>query len=188
MSQVTVDQILDLERYEAARPAIAERARFEKQRRRIHVGSNLTFLFENAETMRYQIQEMLRVEKRSDDEAIRHEVETYNELLGSAGELGCTLLIEIEDTVERDRRLREWLDLPEHIYVELDGGERVLGTFDERQISHGRLSSVHYIKFRVGDGQPVAVGCSLPDIDTRYELTADERNALREDLDAAAAG
>ncbi|WP_145067217.1 DUF3501 family protein [Engelhardtia mirabilis] len=188
MSRVTTDQIMDLERYEAARPALAERVRFEKQRRRIHVGEHLTFLFENAETIRYQVQEMLRIEKRTDAASIQHEIDTYNELLGSAGEIGCTLLIEIEEPAERDRKLREWTELPAHVWVEVDDGRRVAGTFDPRQISDGRLSSVHYVKFVVGDGAPVAVGCSLPGIDARTELSVDQRQALMADLSAAAKG
>ena len=64
---------------------------------------------------------------------ILHEIQTYNELLGKEGELGCTLLIEIEDPNVRDQRLRDWWRLPETIYALLEDGTRVLATFDERQ-------------------------------------------------------
>ena len=185
VTHVKTEEILDLEKYEQLRPAIQERVLFEKRRRRVHVGAHLTFLFENAETIRYQVQEMLRIERRERPEDVAHEVATYNELIGGPGELGCSLLIEIEDPAERDQRLREWVDLPEHIYVEVEGGERVRGRFDERQISDGRLSSVHYVIFPLGDRQPVAVGCDLPSIDARTELETDQRTALAADLEAS---
>ena len=185
MSKVKPEEILDLEKYESMRPAIQERVLFEKRRRRVHVGPHLTFLFENAETIRYQVQEMLRIERRSRPEDVAHEVHTYNELIGGPGELGCSLLIEIEDPAERDERLREWVELPQHVYVEVEGGERVRGRFDERQISDGRLSSVHYVVFPLDGRRPVAVGCDLPAIDARTELETDQRTALASDLDAS---
>ena len=181
---VRASEILPLERYEAVRPALQQRVLFEKARRRVHVGEQLTFLFENAETVRYQVQEMLRIERRAAPEDVAHEVATYNELLGAPGELGCTLLIEVEDPGERDVLLRSWLDLPEHVYVELEGGERVPGRFDARQVGEGRLSSVHYVVFPTGGRAPVAVGCSHPALDARTELATDQRHALAEDLRA----
>ncbi|HKX46918.1 MAG TPA: DUF3501 family protein [Planctomycetota bacterium] len=179
---VRPSEILPLERYEALRPALQQRVLFEKARRRVHVGAHLTFLFENAETVRYQVQEMLRIERRHAPADVEHEVATYNELLGGPGELGCTLLIEVEDPGERDLLLRSWLDLPEHVYVELEGGLRIPGRFDPRQVGEGRLSSVHYVVFPVAGRTPVAVGCSHPALDARTELAADQQNALAEDL------
>jgi hypothetical protein len=187
VAQVKPEEILDLEKYEQMRPAIQERVLFEKQRRRVHVGDHLTFLFENAETIRYQVQEMLRIERRAAPEDVAHEVATYNELLGGPGELGCSLLIEIEDASERDVKLREWLELPSHVYVEVEGGQRVRGRFDERQISEGRLSSVHYVVFPLDGRQPVAVGCDLPAIEGRTELSTEQRTALAADLAASQA-
>ncbi len=181
---VQASDILPPDTYEAQRPAIYQRVSFEKARRRIHVGEHLTFLFENAETMRYQIQEMLRIEKRSAPEDVAHEVTTYNELLGGAGELGTTLLIEIEDAKERDVKLREWLELPQHLYAKLADGTIVRPSFDERQISYGRLSSVHYLKFQLGPKAPVAIGCDLPALTEETTLAADQASALQADLEA----
>ncbi len=126
--------------------------------RRVHVAGVLTFLFENAATIRYQVQEMVRAERMTRDEDIRHELETYNELLGGKGELGATLLIELPDPAERDHKLREWLALPSHLYLELEGGEKVRSTFDPRQVGTDRLSSVQYLKFDVRGRTPIAVG------------------------------
>ncbi len=173
--------------YEAERPALRERVLKEKSRRRIHLGDHLTFLFETPLTIRYQVQEMLRVEKRSAPEDVEHELRTYNELLGGAGELGATLLIEIDDEAKRDELLSKWLALPEHLYLELEDGERVTPRYDERQVGDERLSSVQYLIFSCGSAAPIAIGSSHPEITLRSELTPVQRRALADDLVASQA-
>jgi hypothetical protein len=147
----------------------------------VHVGENLTFLFENRDTRRYQVHVMLRAERIVREDDIRHERDTYNELLGGDGELGCTLLIEIDDAAERDVKLRSWLTLPEHVYVALDGGERVRARVDERQRSD-RLSAVQYLKFDTQGRVPRAVGCDLPELVLEAELAPETHAALAADL------
>jgi hypothetical protein len=92
-----------------------------KDRRRVRVGEHLTFLFENRETVRYQIQEMMRIERIVDLPAIRHEVESYNELIPPAGGLSACLLIEYAAAEERDEKLRELLGLEEHVWLVVAG-------------------------------------------------------------------
>ena len=176
------EQILSLEQYEQRRPMLRQRILFEKKRRRVHLGEHFTFLFENEETLRYQIHEMLRIEKREGEEAIAHELATYNEVLGGAGGLGCTLLIEVDDVALRDELLRSWLALPQHIYLELEDAERVRPSYDERQVGDTRLSAVQYFKFDCGGRPPRALGCDLPGLELHHELTAEQRGALLEDL------
>lgn len=174
--------ILPYEEYEARRDAIRARVMEEKRLRRIHVGQALTFLFENVTTMRYQVQEMVRAERLRKPEDIRHEVDTYNEVLGDAGEVGCSLLIEIADPEDRDEKLRAWRGLPEHLYLKLEDGRKVRPTYDRRQVGDDRLSSVQYLKFPVGGAVPVAAGCDLPEIAKEVALTAEQRSALEADL------
>jgi hypothetical protein len=171
--------------YERERPAIRAAMMKTKAARRVHLGESLTFLFENAETVRYQVQEMLRIEKRSAPEDVAHELATYNELLGGPGALGCTLLIEIEDAARRDELLRAWLDLPRHLYLELEDGARVPASFDPRQVGEDRLSSVQYLVFDCGGRVPVAIGCDLEAWTERAELTPAQRQALAADLETA---
>ncbi|MFT3913162.1 MAG: DUF3501 family protein [Anaeromyxobacteraceae bacterium] len=76
-------------------------------------------------------------------------METYNELVGGKGELGCSLLIEITDPEERAKKLGQWLALPKHLYVKTEDGEKHRARFDERQIGTDRLSSVQYLRFDV---------------------------------------
>src|SRR5258706_10506883 len=116
-----------------------------KARRRVHLGEYLTLLFENHLTVRYQIQEMMRAERIVKEADIQREIETYNELLGGEGEIGCTLLIEIADPAVRDVKLVEWLRLPERFYMLLGDGTRGWAKFDGRQRGGGRLRPVEYL-------------------------------------------
>lgn len=182
--KVQRSEILGLQEYDAARNDIRARVLEQKKPRRVHVGQ-LTFLFENADTLRYQVQEMARAERLYRDEEIQHEIDTYNEILGGPGELGCSLLIEIEDPAERDKKLRAWLGLPEHLYAKLADGTKVRASYDRRQVGDDRLSSVQYLKFPVGDEAPVAIGCDLEALTVETTLTPEQRAALQADLVAA---
>ena len=125
---------------------------------------------------------MMRAERITAEDQIRHELDTYNELLGADGELGCTLLIEIDDPLQRDLVLRKWVQLPEHLYAALADGRRVRAVHDERQISRERLSSVQYLKFPCGGEVPVALGTDLPGIEYEIALSDETRAALADDL------
>jgi hypothetical protein len=175
------EEIMSLDAYQASREEIRRAILEAKRRRRVSAGV-LTFLFENTATMRYQVQEMARAEHMTREADIQHELETYNELLGAKGELGVSLLIEVPDPAERDRRLREWLELPGHLYLRLEGGEKVRPRFDARQVGTDRLSSVQYLKFDVGGRVPVAAGADLPALAVEALLDPEQRKALEDDL------
>ena len=125
---------------------------------------------------------MIRVERIVKETDILHEIKTYNELLGNSGELGCTLLIEIDDSEERQEKLIQWLDLPKHLYLILEDESRIRAGFDDRQIGDSRLSSVQYIKFNTGGKTPVAIGSDLPLLKAETTLTVEQQKALSEDL------
>ncbi len=183
MRHVRREEIVDYQIYEETRPAFREEVMRAKALRRIHVGRHLTFLFENPLTIRYQVQEMMRAEKLVKEADILHELETYNELLGEEGELGATLLIEIDDPGLRHRLLREWLALPARIYAVLEDGTLVRPLYDPNQVGEDRLSSVQYLRFPVGTEAPVAVGVDLPgEAEGETRLSHQEREALAEDL------
>jgi|SRR6185295_3563266 len=181
MHKVERSDLLDFQTYNDRRAELRGRALEEKGKRRIHLGEYLTFLFESTDTIRYQVQEMMRLEQIVREKDIQHELDTYNQLLGGPGELGCTLLIEIDDAAERDEKLRAWLDLPAHLYVKLEDGSRVGAVWDTAQVDT-RLSSVQYLKFRVGSQAPVAIGCDLPALPLESMLTAEQRQTLAQDL------
>ena len=182
MKRVTRQEILDYVTYEEQRKQIREKIMNIKELRRINVAGVLSFLFENTDTVRYQIQEMIRVERMVKETDILHEIKTYNELLGDHGELGCTLLIEIDDPDEREEKLTQWLELTKHLYISLENKSRIRASFDERQIGDSRLSSVQYIKFNTGGNTPVAIGSDFHLLKAETALTADQKKALTEDL------
>jgi hypothetical protein len=191
MRPVLRSEIVDLETYERMRPAFRDAVFAVKAPRRIHVGEHFTFLFENPTTIRYQVLEMMRAERLVREADIRQELDTYNGLLGGDGELGCTLLVELDDPALRAVRLREWFDLPEHVYARLEDGTTVRPRFDASQRGDGRLSSVQYLTFAVGGAVPIALGVDLPGLELETDLTPAQRAALAEDLHAdgaAAAG
>jgi TusA-related sulfurtransferase len=182
MRPVHREELVDYQTYEDMRSSLRPEAMAAKAVRRIHVGEFLTFLFENPLTIRYQIQEMMRTERIVRERDIQHELETYNAVLGGPGELGCTLLIEIDDPAERALRLGEWYVLPAHLYARADDGTLVRPTFDEEQRGDGRLSSVQYLKFDVRGRTPLAIGVDMPGLRAEATLDAEQRAALAADL------
>jgi hypothetical protein len=120
-----------------------------KQRRRISVGPLVTLIFENRETLRFQTQEMIRVEHILEPRKIQDELDVYNALMPEAGELSATLLIEITE----QERMKEWLD----VFMGLDHGEtvairagteHVFGQFEGGHSHETKISAVHFVRFR----------------------------------------
>jgi hypothetical protein len=186
MRTVERSEIVDYVTYEEVRGRIRESAMRAKDQRRVHVGPHLTFLFENHETIRYQVQEMMRAERMVKEADIRHEIETYNELLGGPGEVGCTLLVELDDPAVRAVKLAKWLALPRHLYAVRADGTKAYARYDERQVGDTRVSSVQYLKFEVGPEAPLAIGCDHPDPELHHEatLTPEQRAALQGDMES----
>jgi hypothetical protein len=182
MRKVTREEIVDYQTYNDLRDEFRQQVMEVKRQRRILVGDCLNFLFENSDTIRYQVQEMMRAERIVREKDIQHELDTYNDLLGGERELGCTLLIEIDDPDLRAQRLREWLSLAEHLYVLTSEGTKVRPSYDRAQVGADRLSSVQYLKFQVPLGNPVAIGSDHPGLTAEAQLTHEQRAALEADL------
>jgi len=177
-------EILDYVTYRDEREEIRASALRAKSVRRILVGECFTFLFENRETVRYQVQEMMRIERIVKEGDIQHELDTYNELIHPKGTVGCTLLVGIDDEAERDVKLQAWMGLNEHIYAKLPDGTLVKPTWDPRQVGETRLSSVQYLVFAIGEEAPTVIGIGMPGPEAETVLSSAQRNALSEDLNA----
>ena len=184
MRKVQRSDVIDFQTYVDRREAYRQRVLEEKAKRRIHLGDDLTFLFESTETILYQVQEMMRLEQIVREKEIQHEIDTYNQLLGGPGELGCTLQIEIDNAAERNVKLRAWLALPQHLYLKLDDGSRAPAIWDEAQVGDTRLSTVQYLKFRVGSRRPVAIGSTLPELSIEAQLSSEQQQTLAADLES----
>ena len=182
MKPVERSELLDYVTYGEQRDAIRGSALRAKSVRRVLVGEHFTFLFENRETVLYQVQEMTRIEHIVKEEEIQHELDTYNELIHPAGTVGCTLMVGIDDEQLRDQKLQEWMGLNEHIYAKLPDGSLVRPTWDPRQVGDTRLSSVQYLSFALGPEAPVAIGIETPGIEAETQLSDAQRDALLADL------
>ncbi len=182
MRKVDRSEIVDYVTYNETRDAFRAQVLEAKAPRRLHVAPAFTFLFENALTVRYQVQEMMRAEQIVRESDVRHELDTYNELLGGPGELGATMLIEIDDADERARLLTAWRGVMPGLYARLASGEKVRAQYDARQVGDTRLSSVQYLKFDVRGGVPVAFGFDAEALTTESPVPEAVQAALREDL------
>lgn len=187
MKPIDVSEIRNLADYEVERKSWRPQVMALKDRRRIRLGPHMTLLFENRDTVRYQIQEMLRIERIVEPEAVRYEVETYNELIPGENELSASLLIEYETPAEREVWLRRLLGLERHVWLEV-AGRRVPARFDTRQIASDRLSSVQYIKFALTPEQVARwrEGARLivdhPHYQAEHALTREQLEELAQDF------
>ena len=186
------DEIVDWQTYADGREVMRSNVMAIKAPRRIHLGEHLTFLFENHDTMHYQIQEIMRAERIVRESSIREELSTYNAMLGGPGQLGCALLIEIEDEARRRPLLEAWVGLQQCLYVETADGTRIYAEFDPTQVGRGRLSAVQYLVFTLSVGSldeaPIRLGSDFPDLRLSVELTHEHRTALSADLAATFPG
>jgi hypothetical protein len=153
MQPIEMNEILNIADYELERETLRPKIMALKARRRFPVGPHLTFLFENRDTVRYQIQEMMRIERIVKTADIAHEVETYNELLPQPGELSGCLLVEYETPEEHAIKLTELLGLDDHVWIQVGDLPRSNVRFDSRQIATDRISAVQYIKISLTPSQ-----------------------------------
>ncbi len=159
MTPLTPADILDKEAYEAARPDFRRRIMLEKARRRVIVGNHCSVHFETRETMRYQVQEMLRTEDSwTRPGALEDELRAYNPLIPRAGELSATLMLEYETTAERAAALPRFVGLDRHVWLQIGDTPRVLAGFDRGQIDERAVSSVQYLRFALSPAQRAALG------------------------------
>jgi hypothetical protein len=191
MRKLTLEDIKDLREYERERDEFRRHVIAMKKRRRVQLGDLLTITFENTDTMRFQIQEMARIERMLTDDQIRNEVDTYNELIPDSRELSGTLFIEIDDK----ERLYEWLPklvgIQRAVSIWLHDGSSVPSSpeDEERLTREETTTTVHYLKFRFSSEQvdafasgSVRIVVDHPNYDAVVELTEEQRSELLGDL------
>ncbi|MEX2598488.1 MAG: DUF3501 family protein [Dehalococcoidia bacterium] len=150
MKQLTPADVVDIAQYEKDRQAFRDKIMALKQDRRIQVGDEVTLVFENRETVKFQIQEMMRAERIVTDERIQEEIDTYNELIPGANQLSATLLVEIQEK-ERIRELLDkfiGIDQGETTFVVI-GGDRIPAEYEGGHSNEVRISAVHYVRFQL---------------------------------------
>jgi hypothetical protein len=187
---LVLDEIVDVDAYEPLRDAYRARVQDAKRARRIAVGDRVTLVFENRETVRFQVQEMVRVERIRSPEKVQHELDVYNALVPGDAELSATMFIEITDTQRIRAELDLLLGIDACVFLEL-GDLRVRARFDESQLEEDRISAVHYLRFDLaGEASARLADPTVPArlaIDhLRYrastEITPEQRASLAADL------
>lgn len=150
MRPIQAAEIVPLEAYARLRPEYRRRVIEYKRHRRLAVGDRVSLLFEDRETLRFQVQEMLFVERISDPEKVQHELDVYNELVPGEGELSATLFIEVEEPGQIRRELDRLVGIDEHLLLRIGDGasaHSIRASFDARQLESDRISAVQYVRF-----------------------------------------
>ena len=191
--KITRDDVLNFFEYEKVRDERRRQVMALKRARRVALGRHLSFLFENRDTVLFQIQEMCRVERITDDARIQDEIDVYSALLPRPGELSATMMIEIED---RDRIKPildrfQGIDLDRHVWVQVGKEFAVPAEFEagHSDQERGKLAAVHFVRFafpepavRAFRDAPVFLVVDHPAERARVELSAETKAALLEDL------
>lgn len=189
----TATDILPNDQFVSQRQKMLSDVIAAKKARALYLGDAFYFLFENTTTMRWQVQEMCRVENITDSKGVAHEVETYSALTTRPDSLAATLLLQWSEPAVRDVWLKKLVGLHEHLFLEVDGVGRVAVQFDEAQFEEGRISGVQFVRIPVSDAMREALGrldvgarmvCTHPEYTGSVDLPATLRGALIEDLAA----
>lgn len=189
MKKIALDDIMGVAAYETVREEFRRRIIELKQKRRVSVGDKISLVFENRDTVLFQIQEMLRAERMADLDKIRDEIEIYNELLPEPGELSATLFLEIEDQTHLREELLKFLGIDEAVFLKI-GEHSIHARFEEGRSKVDKISAVQYVKFPLGQqeiasfigGAAAEMLIDHPNYQARAPLTAATRKSLIEDL------
>lgn len=195
MKKLELSDVRNIYEYEKARDAIRRRVIELKRRRRVQVGQHLCFVFENRETVLFQIQEMCRAERIVDDAKVQEEVDVYNDLIPDDNELSATLLIEIEEAAQikpvLDRLMG--IDSSEHVWIQVGKEHAIPARFEpgHSDPERGKLSAVHFVRFRFPPEavrafaeEEVSLVVDHPGEKARTRIPGEVKAALLEDLRA----
>jgi Protein of unknown function (DUF3501) len=189
MNKIILDDILGFSAYEKIRQKFREEIIETKKKRRIAVGDKVSIVFENRDTVIFQIQEMLRAERISDLDKIREEIAVYNELIPGPGELSATLFIEIEDQSHLRDDLLKFLGIDEAVSLKV-GGHVIPGRFEEGRSKEDKISAVQYVRFPLDaparqalvSGESAELLIDHPNYKACAVLADESRQSLAEDV------
>ena len=192
MKPLTVQDVLPIEEYERSREAFRQRIIDLKQKRRLSVGNLITMVFENRETVLFQIQEMVRAERILRPERVSEEVAMYNEQIPQVGELSATLMIEVTDPqlVKPVLDRLQGIDRGQTVGIRV-GPHLVYGVFEQGRSNEEKISAVHYVRFPVPEtvkalmedpAVPIQVVVTHPRYQAVQPVSEEMRRSLLEDL------
>lgn len=192
-TKITRDSLMTLETYAKARPEFRKRAIEHKKLRTLALGEHVTLIFEDELTIRYQIQEMLRIEKIFEEDGILHELESYTPLVPDGSNFKATMMIEYDDPVERKKALSKLIGVEDRVWVQVEGSPKVYAVADEdlERENDEKTSSVHFLRFELSKdmcealkyGVTLSVGIDHENYRVAISpVPATSRNALVADL------
>lgn len=153
MQKLTRDSLYSLEKYAEVRKEFREKVINHKKNRQLSIGPNATLYFEDALTMQYQIQEMLRVERIFEATGIQDELNAYNPLIPDGKNWKATFMIEFEDEAERKQQLARMIGIEDTVWIQIAGCDKVFPVTDEdmERDTEEKTSSVHFLRFELTD-------------------------------------
>ena len=151
MAHITRDSLIPLEAYARTRTEFRARVMAHKKSRTLALGEHVTLIFEDELTIRYQIQEMLRVERIFEEAGIQDELDAYNPLVPDGGNWKATMLIEYPDVAERQRMLARLIGIEDRVWAQVEGHARVYAIADEdlERENADKTSAVHFLRFEL---------------------------------------
>lgn len=189
---ITRDNIMTLEAYSKYRKENKPSIMAHRQLRSVRLGEHLNMQFESELTIRYQIQEILRVEKQFEEQGIQDELDAYAPLVPDGSNWKATMLIEYTDVEERKIALSQLIGIEDMTYIEVDGFKRVYAISDEdlERETDTKTSAVHFCRFEfnvaakkaIKYGAKVTLGCDHPNYTVRVSIPLNQLESLREDL------
>ena len=192
MPLIRRESLLSLETYARERNEFRARVIEHKKHRKVQLGDSVTLIFEDELTIRYQIQEMLRVERIFEEQGIQDELETYNPLVPDGRNFKATMMIEYPDPEERQWWLSKLIGIEDKVWIQVRGFERVGAIADEdlERENEQKTSSVHFLRWELTDdmaqalksGVGLSMGIDHPQHQTTLDVPAAVRDALVKDL------
>lgn len=192
--KIARDSLLSLEAYARQRNEFRARVIAHKKDRTVHLGEHVTLVFEDELTIRYQVQEMLRIERTFEEQGIRDELDVYNPLVPDGSNLKATMMIEYEDAEERKHALSRLKGIEDRVWVQVEGSARVYAIADEdlERENEDKTSAVHFLRFELGaemkhalkHGAGLSIGVAHPNYQAAIGAVAPGvRASLAQDLD-----
>ncbi|MAR77385.1 MAG: hypothetical protein CMD43_00395 [Gammaproteobacteria bacterium] len=192
MNKLIKDELLSLEEYDKKRDDIKLQIIKHKEHRSVKIGENILLLFEDFKTIKYQIQEMLRIEKIFNDKEIDEEISAYSALIPDGSNLKATMLIMYPNVAERKTMLNKLHDIENNIWLSIDNGKRIFAIADEdlERSRDEKTSAVHFLRFELDDisvskfkdSNNVSIGTDHSQYDKHTELSLKVIETLSDDF------
>lgn len=191
--EITRESLMGLETYAKSRVEFRKQVMEHKKNRRVNLGNHVTLLFEDEITLRYQVQEMLRIEKIFEEDGIQSELDAYNPLCPEGSNFKATMLIEYGNIAERKVALAKLIGIEDRLFIQVEGQPRVYAIADEdlERETEEKTSAVHFVRFELTpemksalkSGAQMMVGCDHPNYPVHLEeLPQETHSALLKDL------